>query len=515
MAHTFVDLGKDGQKVYLYKYNPNTRTFRKARQVLWGDWLTLEPDPDPDPQDDQWQAVRWAPNSDSPQTLFIPKAHTTNARPMEIIFLDVGQGDGAVLITPERDANERIMIIDAGVGSNMHEFLNARFKAYRGFDFDSAIITHPDNDHYLGFQTIFEDHNIGFRTIYQNGLVERPVTGTYEKVGGLTEDPHTGVKYMEDLVKDNNRMEQLFADNTGFGNFMYPPVMHAAIHNPKIRDFRMLSTDPDHCTHENDRNYMPGFAPSENRGYTIEVLGPVAEKNAQGEPRLRRISSAYGKTKNGHSIILRLHIGEFRVLFGGDLNVPAEKFLMKHYTNEKTWPRKNTQRWKDLKEKAGEWFGAEVMKVCHHGASDVTDEFMDSVKPASFVISSGDREGHVHPRPDLLGRLGKSGRGDSPVLLSTELQRSTREREDEKMVESLKRDIERLSENPTQDLKERIIENVKKLSKTNVDVYGSIYVKTDGTRLITAFKIEEQSRLKKWFYFEYKKGADGKLELCN
>jgi len=57
-----------------------------------------------------------------------------------------------------------------------------------------------------------------------------------------------------------------------------------------------------------------------------------------------------------------------------------------------------------------------------------------AVNPACFVISFGDQEGHVHPRPDLLGRLGRFGRGESPVLLSTELQRSTREREDQELV---------------------------------------------------------------------------------
>ncbi|MCK5137794.1 MAG: hypothetical protein KAR19_18555 [Bacteroidales bacterium] len=514
MAHTFAALGVKGEKIYLHKYNVQKNEFQKVRQVLWGDWLTLDENPDPNPNKAGWLAVKWAPNSDNPQTLFIREEHTTDERPLEIIFLDVGQGDGAVLITPERGADERIMIIDAGVGENMHEFLNTRFKAYRGFDFDSAIITHPDNDHYLGFRTIFEDHNIGFKTIYQNGLVERPVKNSFDKVGGVVEDPVTKVKYMEELVMDTAHMERLFSDNAAFGRFEYPPVMHAAIHNDNIHDFKMLSTDDNHSTREGERNYMPGFAPADGRGYTIEVLGPVMEYDQNRKPRLMRISSAYGKTKNGHSIILRLHIGDFKVLFGGDLNVPAEKYLLKHYTGEKSFPRKDTDRWKDFIEKAREWFGAEIMKVCHHGASDVTDEFMCSVNPASFVISSGDSEGHVHPRPDLLGRLGKLGRGESPVILSTELQRSTREREDAKMVDTLKKDIDKLADKPTVHLKEKIIDNIKKLSKTNVDVYGSIYVKTNGDRLITAFKIEEKSPKKKWFYFEYKIGASGKLDLC-
>ncbi|MDN3664184.1 hypothetical protein QWY92_01990 [Algibacter miyuki] len=164
-------------------------------------------------------------------------------------------------------------------------------------------------------------------------------------------------------------------------------------------------------------------------------------------------------------------------------------------------------------DEAKNWFNAEVMKVCHHGASDVTNEFMEAVNPACFVISSGDEEGHVHPRPDLLGRLGKYGRGESPVLLSTELQRSTREHEDQNLVATLKKNIAKLVKTPSEKLNALIDETITKLAKTNVSVYGAIYLKTDGERLITAFKIEEKSKLKKWFYFEYKIDDSGELTL--
>ena len=171
---------------------------------------------------------------------------------------------------------------------------------------------------------------------------------------------------------------------------------------------------------------MPGFAPSDHRGYTVEVLGPVVEYDSEQKPRLRRISSAYGETKNGHSVILKLEYGDFKVLFGGDLNIPAEKFLLKHYTGREKFPSKKSADYLMMIQEAKPTFGAEVMKVCHHGSEKVTDAFLAAVNPACFVISSGDQEGHVHPRPDLLGRLGRFGRGESPVLLSTELQRSTR-----------------------------------------------------------------------------------------
>ena len=228
MAHRFVGIGDPGQKYYLFKADKKT----KLRQVLWGDFLTI------DGEEDSWLRVVWAPKSAAPQTAFIPKAHTSEQRPLEIIFVDVGQGDGAVLISPETGAKERILIIDAGVGANMRAFVNGRFKAYRGFDFEAAVITHPDSDHYAGFAALFADHRIGFKTVYHNGLVERPVAGTFEKLGGLVTDPSTGASYLR-VVETRAAVEALVMPPVDIGRFEYPAVMRAALQNPRIGDCRM------------------------------------------------------------------------------------------------------------------------------------------------------------------------------------------------------------------------------------------------------------------------------------
>ena len=502
MAHRFVSLGENGKKLYLLEADRST----KFRQVLWGDFLNVERE-----EPDGYLRVNWAPNSPNARTVFIHKDDTTEARPLEIIFVDVGQGDGAVLITPERGDNERIIVIDAGEKDNMCRFLNGRFRAYRGFDFEAAVITHPDADHYRGFQAIFEDQAIGFKKIYQSGLVERPVSGKFEKVGGLHADPVTGVEYVQDLAVDRSAIQQHFSDPTTFGRREFPPVMHAALNNPKIQEFRILSTK--HGTIENGRSYMPDFAPSDARGYTIEVLGPVMEFDAGGNPRLRKISGDYGKFKNGHSVLLRLVYGDFSVLFGGDLNVPSERHLLMHYAGITEFPRRGSDASKSMIATAAQTFRSDILKVCHHGSEKVTDEFMETVHPAAFVISSGDAEGHVHPRPDLLGRLGRFGRGESPVLLSTELQRSAREIEDPEEVAELNEKIRELAASPSEARKNDVLERVRRLARTNVDVYGAIYLKTDGRKLIAAFKLETGSLKKRWFYFEYARNANGELKL--
>ena len=508
MAHCFVALPKTARgrsiKTYLYKENRTT----KVRQVLWGDWLTVDGE-----EPDGWLRVIWGPNSPEPETLYIKKDHTTDTRPLEIIFLDVGQGDGAVLITPERDDTEAVFVIDAGISENMHEFLSKRFKAYsENVHFHAAVITHPDEDHYGGFGSIFGSPAFGFDVVYHSGIVERPVSGTFEKVGGLKEDQNEGRSYVEDLAVGKAEIEQTFGAGVDIGDFEFPKVMRLALENPNVRDFAMLSTD--HGTKEDDRTWVPGFAPSDGRGYRIEVVGPVVEADGAGKPRLRRIGS-YGETKNGHSVLLRLHFGEFKVLFGGDLNDKAEKFLLRHYSGVSRIPKVGTDAYREMIAKAAEWFRSDIMKVCHHGSEKVTDAFIETVFPAAFVISSGDEEGHVHPRPDLLGRLGKLGRSATPVILSTELQRSTRDLEDEKMVRALSERVMQLHDSPTEKRRDRILDDIWALGRSNVTVYGTIYLKTDGERLVTAFRIETGSEKKKWFTFEYKFGDNGELELIS
>lgn len=472
-----------------------------VRQVLWGDWLWInDAKPDTDPL---WRHVVWARNDPQKRReLRILRAHTTDTRPLEIIFVDVGQGDGSVLITPERDSRERIIVIDAGKGPEMGEFLDQRFGAYnKGMTFHSAVITHPDDDHYLGFQPIFASGTIKFRHLYHSGIVERAVPGTFEKAGGLTPPDANGTEFLEGLVETDAEFRQLFAGPPK--RMSYPGVIKAALDNQAVGEFAMLSTA--HGTAQDGKTWMPDFAPADGRGYTIEVLGPWVEQGPNG-PRLRKIGK-YSETKNGHSVLLRLCFNNFRILFGGDLNLKAEKFLLMQYAGVDKWPSKPADR-AAMVDKAKPNFRSEILKVCHHGSSDVTDEFLEAVDATAFVISSGDEEGHVHPRPDLLGRLGRKGRGASPVLLSTELQRSTRAREDQRLSEQLTADIAAQVAGSPPDRLDRIKEAIKSLSRSNVDVDGAIYIKTDGQRLIAAFKKETESETDRWFYFEYRMAGD-------
>jgi len=138
------------------------------------------------------------------------------------------------------------------------------------------------------------------------------------------------------------------------------------------------------------------------------------------------------------------------------------------------------------------------MKSCHHGSADVTDEFLDAVNPFAFTVSSGDQESHVHPRPDLLGRLGRHGRGRAPLVLCTEILRSGREREDDKLLQRIRK-LDGLIENPATPATEREEHRKERatlqttLGRRNVEVYGAITLRTDGRHLVIAFRLEKQA----------------------
>lgn len=489
-----------GPVVYLYDKD-NLRT--RKRQLLWGDWLRIGDD-----IDDQWSEIQWGKD-----TFAIKKEDYQEDRLLEIIFLDVGQGDGCIVTTPTIGNREKIFIVDAGIGSNMMGFLNYRFRDFKNkFTFHAAIATHPDSDHYKGFQEIFDNENIFFEHVYHNGLMER--TGD-DLLGKETDG------YLTDLCATTDEVRDLYSDPAVRGGKWYPQLIWTALTSGRVDDVSMLSTE--HGTKEDGRTWMPGFAPSDNAGLTIEVLGPVVGKAPNGKKGLKTFASSMtatamneGKTKNGHSVLLRLQYRDFSVLFGGDLNTPAEHHLMRHYGNDGEAPTTLAESHAMI-DKARAHFGVDLMKCCHHGSSDVTDEFLEATQPAAYVVSSGDEESHVHPRPDLLGLLGKKGRGHRPLVLCTEILRSTRERENPELRTELTEINEKLETEldaeTKKELKARREEILDELFKRNVGVYGAINLRTDGRTALVAFRNEQPRGVQRWFYYELEKDADGVFQV--
>ena len=507
-----------GPVSFLYLELPNKNgkiTRKRAKQLLWGDWVRVTGAD----KKKGWSKVKFGR-----KTYLMRDTDMQDERVLEIIFLDVGQGDGCILTEPGSHEDPRIVVVDAGVRSNMSGFIRWRFRDFpETGNIHAAIITHPDKDHYNGFSAVFRNKNLKIDNVYHNGLVERTGEDLLGPVDG---------GYLTDIVETHADAKALLNRKSNRGGKLYPNLLKRAIDARHIGDITALTTA--HGEVEDGRTWMPGFAPSDDGPVSIEVLGPVVEPDSAGNPRMRAFGAKptgtamdNGKTKNGHSVLLRLDFNGFRVLFGGDLNTSSETFLMLWYGNNQEAPPPLSGRHNLLKKvgnktvirNAKERLAVDLMKTCHHGSSDVTEEFLHAAHPTAFVISSGDDEGHVHPRPDLLGLLGKTGRGDRPLLLSTELSRGTREREDTKLgprLEKLSKQIEdeaakgaaadadKLKEWRTQRRKLR-----DDLLKRNVGVYGAINLRTDGKDAVIAFRKEVASPTNRWFYYELERDDDG------
>jgi hypothetical protein len=144
-----------------------------------------------------------------------------------------------------------------------------------------------------------------------------------------------------------------------------------------------------------------------------KVLGPVPSKPSGAyrfitfpDPHdLPGNTPSSSHTRNGHSVVLRLEFGAHSFLFGGDLNIPAQQHLLKHYGSNHP-------------------FQVDVAKACHHGSSDFDLAYIRKVEPQVNVFSSGDNKSFDHPMADALGAIGKYTRGDYPLLFSTEIARA-------------------------------------------------------------------------------------------
>lgn len=370
------------------------------------------------------------------------------------------------------------------------------------------MITHPDQDHYLGFRPIFSHANVGFSHVYHNGIAERAGDEPFGASDAAGE-------FLLDVVETGAQMRALYpagSDNASKKN--YGKLMRAAIENAKIGAIEMLSTA--HGTHENNQRWMPGFAPSDQRKMQIEVIGPVPQPAPDGSTRLRWFGDVIGstanddgKTKNGHSVLLRLSAGGLSVLLGGDLNRPAEDYLLRHYSQIP-----DNEPLANAVPAARTRLRSDVIKSCHHGAADVTGEFLRAVDPFAFVISSGDDESHAHPRPDLLGRLGKNDRGDAPLILCTEILRSTREKGKADDFELLRKLDKTIDDPDTSDADRETAREQRRalqdrIEKRNVGVYGAITLRSDGDAPEISFMLERPRGKQRWQAYRYVRDAGG------
>jgi len=463
-------------------------------------------------------------------------------RALEVNFVDIGQGDGCHIVTPD----DKVLLIDAGISDNMERFLSWRYnlrgrnvEGAKDFDptsfikkpwkIDYVVMSHPDQDHYGGFEKIFKNPKLSFDKVYHNGIVERP-----------KEQKQVGVEYDDDLGgKFSADGESYLYDYVTSATALRALVnRHPKTNKKLVKTFRALFKNTPkakvkavgvNMSSLNTPKSLDGFG--EDQKFSLQILGPIRErKSFNGSPRttLRELGSE-GVTKNGHSIIFKARYGHLKLLLGGDLNSQSQNFLLQRYADLDQTPEKIEKAISKLKakpqplndknqleldeleqkyvhlESVGEkTFGVDVAKACHHGSQHILDSFIRSVNAVATVISSGDNESHSHPRPDALGAYGRYGRGHRPLIFSTELARSTHEFTPQLTNYLALRGITLQIEAETDKRKKAaLLATLESKRDRNVAVYGMITLRALGDKVIIAQKLEvARSESQKWDIYE-------------
>jgi beta-lactamase superfamily II metal-dependent hydrolase len=337
---------------------------------------------------------------------------------LEVYFIDVGQGDGVLIRTPDG----RHIMIDGGfkrasqpTGKNAADFVDWKFAKDYGLThihLDAMMASHNDADHYGGLSDLLNVDEID-----ELDAQEVRVDAFYHAGVAWWVNPTSGERWLGPTTPDKKYLTQLMGKR---------PQILAALKDdadPKLQGewaqfmknvTKAKTVDgtatPIHRLSQVDE-HVPGYDGSDG-GVAIRILAPF-ETKVGGQPALHNYGSSASKNTNGNSLLLRLDYERVRILLTGDLNTESQRALLDDYIGNRIE------------------FQCDVAKACHHGSDDVSYEFLSAMRPAVTVISSGDNEGHDHPRPGIVAASATTGyleitadRIVTPLVYSTELARS-------------------------------------------------------------------------------------------
>jgi len=407
---------------------------------------------------------------------------------LEFYFIDVGQGDGILIKTPAF----RHVMMDGGfprsvqdTGKNAADFVDWKFVKDYGkttIELDAMLASHCDADHYGGLRDLLDvaqkaeldATGVSVEAFFHAGL------SWWKKEGGRflgRSSTDGGREFWTQLLGDRSHAVSVTGSGSGDKLHGWWHDFVETVVNTKSRSGqptpikRLSSVD----------EFVPDFGPNSDSEPTIRVLGPV-EFNVGSQPALRQFRGGTSVNTNGVSLLLRVDYGRVRALLTGDLNTASQHALLEDYAGQRTE------------------FLCDVAKACHHGSDDVSYQFLQAMQPAATIISSGDNEGHDHPRPSIIAASATTGHLQldedgllTPLVYSTELARSIDLGQPEKLV----------AKDPSgtvitiagADL-DRAVLHITKAKRTDVAlgtarivgglIYGLVNVRTDGDKILCA-----------------------------
>ena len=234
---------------------------------------------------------------------FIPKD-------LKIYFIDVGQGDSTLIVTP---FGKKVMI-DSGGSENSNSFnvgekvllpylLNRKIRTL-----DYIVISHFDSDHCKGFESILKNIKV-------NNIVVSKQIYQSENFNNIIQ------------IAKENRIRLIVVkagDNIRFDKFTSLKILYPT-NNLKFNDL------------------------------------------------------------NNNSILAKLNYKYINMLFTGDIEKEAEKYIVNNLSI-------------DLK--------SEILKISHHGSNtSTTKEFLERVNPKIALIGVGEKNSFGHPSEEVIKRL--------------------------------------------------------------------------------------------------------------
>lgn len=292
----------------------------------------------------------------------------TETRPLEMYFLDVGQGDAAYIVTP----NGTRILVDGGLKMRALGFLAWKYRLDLDgppIAIDHLIVSHGDADHVEGLIPLLNHPKITVRHIWHNGIA-------------VFDDPSLGpLGAVENgrLTTRHDRLNELAGASLArtFGDWIDAAAASGA-------DYRALDA-------------AAGVLDVGDPAVRLDILGPRRE--ADGSLRWFGDKS---HTINGHSVVFRLTYKFARVLFSGDVNIDGARHLL-------------------AEPGAALAMDAHILKSPHHGSHEFEPDFLAAIRPQITVVSSGDSPDHGHPRASFLGAVGMASRGAEPLIFATEI----------------------------------------------------------------------------------------------
>lgn len=399
---------------------------------------------------------------------------------LEIYFIDVGQGDGILIKTPDG----KHLLIDGGYkraskpsGKNAADFVDWKFVKDYGLNkivIDDMISSHCDADHYGGLWDLINPDE-----------VDELDADTWQ----IKRFYHAGVSWWNDKTgskpkrttgpNEEGFLTKLLEDQDDAATSMEDPDFELQGEWRKFIECLLDQNVPiKRIAHKlgGPIKTLPGYSGD----VKIKILGPI-EHDLDGSPAYKHLGSDSQNT-NGHSVTLRVDYGRSKILLTGDLNAKSQRVLLESHAG-------NTQA-----------FQCDVTKACHHGSDDCSFEFLQHVNAGATIISSGDNETHAHPRPGIVSASAITGfhkiENDkivTPLIYSTEIARSY------KLGNPYEVKVNDQVFNDENAIKVKFTEtksgglNAKKSEKSlnglyvvSSIIYGLVNVRTDGNKILCA-----------------------------